>query len=81
MSNLRTLETPQSVETAIAEVNAKWLWGGVVIGLLVMQIVMCVVAAILAVQSEATNVLPDYYEKAVHYENASPIQPNSTHAK
>ncbi|QDU76796.1 FixH [Bremerella volcania] len=76
MPNIRTVEAPQSVETAIAEVNAKWLWGSVVIGLLLMQIVMCVVAAILAVQSEATNVVPDYYQKAVHYQDTSPVQPN-----
>lgn len=81
MPNLRTVEAPQTIETAIAEVNAKWLWGGVVVGLLTMQILMCVVAAILAVQSEATNVLPDYYEKAVQYESTSTIPTHSTHAK
>lgn len=81
MSNLRTVETPQSVQTAIAEVNAKWIWGSVVVGLLTMQIVMCVVAAILAVQSEATNVLPDYYQQAVKYENTVPVQPTPTNQK
>lgn len=78
MSNLRPIETPSTVETAIAELNAKWIWGSVVVGLLTMQILMCVVAAILAVQSEATNVLPDYYENAVQHDNAAHSQPHLT---
>lgn len=78
MSNLRTIETPPTVETAIAELNAKWIWGGVIIGLLTMQIVMCIVAAILAVQSEATNVLPDYYQNAVQYDDTTHAKPHLT---
>ncbi len=81
MPDLRTVETPPAVAAAIAEVNAKWLWGGVVIGLLTMQIVMCVVAAILAVQSEATNVVPNYYQKAVQHETTAAAPTHLTNQK
>lgn len=69
MSTVRPLDaTPAQPDNGDKEALSGILWGGMIIGLLVLQIVMSVGAAILAVNSGSNDVVPDYYQKAIHYD-------------
>ena len=69
MSTVRPIEAAQTQpDKSDKEVLSGILWGGMIIGLLVMQIVMSVGAAIFAVNSGSNDVVPDYYQKAIHFD-------------
>ena len=69
MSSVRSLEPGQlTPEQSDKEAISGIVWGGLIIGLLVLQIVMSVGAAIFAVNSGSNDIVPDYYEKEIHYD-------------
>ncbi len=69
MSTVRPLDTTLTQpDKSDKEVLSGFLWGGMVIGLLVLQVVMSVGAAIFAVSSGSNDVVPDYYQKAIHFD-------------
>lgn len=57
-----------SSETIASETKSRLIWCGVVVGLLSLQILGCVVAAILATSSKSMAVLPDYHQKALQWD-------------
>lgn len=60
---------------SVAEVTrAKWIWGGVVIGLLGMQIIMCVVAIGFATSDPSWMVVPDYHARALGWDESRAAQ-------
>ncbi|RCS48256.1 hypothetical protein DTL42_13715 [Bremerella cremea] len=69
MSTVRPLDVSQTQpDKSDKEVLSGIFWGGMIIGLLVMQIFMSVGAAIFAVNSGSNDVVPDYYQKAIHFD-------------
>lgn len=69
MSTVRPLDAPQSQpNNGDKEALSGIFWGGMIIGLLVLQIVMSVGAAIFAINSGSNDVVPDYYQKAIHFD-------------
>lgn len=46
------------------------VWPGMVLGLLGLQVVMCVVAITLATRDPSVAVEPDYYQKALHWDDS-----------
>ena len=50
------------------ERSSRWTWGLIIIGLLLFQIISCVIAAWLAIGSEATAVVPNYHQKALDWD-------------
>lgn len=56
--------TPEELETV-----ARWKWAGLVVGLLVLQVLMGGFAALLAVSDPAFAVIPNYHERAMHWDD------------
>ncbi|TWT82665.1 FixH [Planctomycetes bacterium CA13] len=59
----------KSESNRIANHRAALRWGGFVVGLLTLQVIVGVVAIILATNDPSAAVLPDYYDKALHWDN------------
>ncbi|PQO37355.1 hypothetical protein DTL21_05265 [Bremerella cremea] len=75
MSTVRSLDPSQTLpDKSDKEVLSGIVWGGMIIGLLVLQIVMSVGAAIFAVGSGSNDVVPDYYQKAIHFDELKAAQ-------
>ncbi|MBI1246267.1 hypothetical protein GC197_00295 [bacterium] len=73
MSNIRPVATAEAASSQVAlERFSGYVWGGLVIGMLGLQIVISVTAAVIATNSHSNDVVPDYYQKAVNYDNATP---------
>lgn len=55
----------------IARTNrwAAWRWGSLVVGMLGLQVVLGVVAITLATNDDSVAVVPDYYEKALRWDD------------
>ncbi|MEW4456020.1 FixH family protein [Bremerella sp. JC817] len=69
MSNIRSLEpTAEDSDEVWKEQWSHLVWVGMIVGLLVLQIVMSVTAAIIATNSHSNDIVPDYYQKALHYD-------------
>ncbi|HEX7008628.1 MAG TPA: FixH family protein [Phycisphaeraceae bacterium] len=45
-----------------------WLWPGLIVGLLLLEVVLCVVAVVLAVRAPGGQVVPDYYNRALQWD-------------
>ena len=56
--------TPEELETV-----ARWKWAGLIVGLLVLQVLMGGFAALLAVSDPAFAVVPNYHERAMHWDD------------
>lgn len=54
--------------------RAPWIWGAFVIAFLGGQVAMGVVAVILATGDPSFAVVPDYHEKAMHWDDATQMQ-------
>lgn len=48
-----------------------WNWPAMIVGLLGLQIVLCMIAVYLAVSDPTMAIEPDYYKKAVHWDDAA----------
>jgi hypothetical protein len=57
-----------------------WPWPGLVLALLGMQILLCLVAIVLAVRAPGGEVVPDYHRKSLEWDRqrAPPTAPEST---
>ncbi|TWU38440.1 FixH family protein [Novipirellula artificiosorum] len=58
-----------SESNRIANHRAAIRWGGFVVALLTAQVAVGVVAVVLATNDPSAAVLPDYYEKALHWDD------------
>lgn len=65
--------TPEELETI-----ARWKWAGLIVGLLVLQVLMGGVAALLAVSDPAFAVVPNYHERAMHWDDVIAARQAST---
>lgn len=64
MSDARTLEQASETDT---ELLSRWKWGGIIIGLIVLQFVMSGVAIFLAT-GNPVQVIPQYHYKSMHWD-------------
>lgn len=55
-------------EEADAEFRARWLWTGVIVGLLLLQVLMCLIAVFLSSADPAQTVVENYHDRALGYE-------------
>lgn len=58
----------KTTDPAIANRRAAWRWGSFVVGLLSLQVVLGVAAVMLATGDESVAVIPDYYDKALNWD-------------
>lgn len=49
--------------------KAAWLWGSLIVGLLSLQVAVGVVAIVLATGDPSVAIVPDYYEKALNWDD------------
>lgn len=54
--------------------NAAWRWGGFVVGLLTLQVAIGVVAIVLANGDGSADVIPNYYQKALDWDDDIALQ-------
>ncbi|QDT62996.1 FixH family protein [Calycomorphotria hydatis] len=52
------------------ELKARTIWGGVIFGLLGLQAFMLFVATFLAISGNRDAVIPDYYDRAMHWDES-----------
>lgn len=70
MSVAGTAERHAVVAIMPGETRAKLIWGGVVVGFLGLEIVMCLVAVTLSSGDASFAVVPGYHEQALHWDEA-----------
>lgn len=58
-----------SQDPKVANRRAAWRWGSLVVGMLSLQVVLGVVAVMLATSDESSAVIPDYYNKALAWDD------------
>ena len=68
MSIAGTAERCSVTVAALGETRAKLIWGGVVVGFLSLEIVMCLVAITLSSGDESFAVVPGYHEQALQWD-------------
>lgn len=69
MQTAGTLVPPTALsENEPSEDASRYLWCGVVMGLLCLQLVGCVFALIMATTSSSMAVIPDYHQKAMQWD-------------
>lgn len=71
MSTARTMTTGEMAPggQAASEAVARWIWPGLVVGLLGMQICMGMVAVSLATGDPTSRVIPHYHDRAIHWDS------------
>jgi nitrogen fixation protein FixH len=70
MVNIVTKDFEQlsPAEQRAATRRAAWFWGSLVVGFLTLQVAIGVVAIVLATGDESVAIVPDYYEKALKWD-------------
>lgn len=68
MSIAGTAERRSVTVAALGETRAKLIWGGMVVGFLSLEIVMCLVAITLSSGDESFAVVPGYHEQALQWD-------------
>jgi len=63
---------------AKGERRAMWRWTGVIVGLLLMQIVLCMVGVSAALRGKGVAVEADYYNKALHWDDQAALARDSS---
>jgi nitrogen fixation protein FixH len=58
----------KATDPAVANRRAAWRWGSFVVGMLSLQVVLGVVAVMLATGDQSVAVIPDYYDKALAWD-------------
>jgi hypothetical protein len=48
--------------------SGRLFWPGLIVGLVVMQIALCVLALVLALRAPGGQVVPDYYRKGIEWD-------------
>jgi hypothetical protein len=73
MSTARTMTAGAVTPTVpvASEAVARWVWPGLVIGLLGIQVGMGVVAVTLATGDPAWRVVPHYHDRAIHWDRVA----------
>ncbi|MGI9472986.1 MAG: FixH family protein [Rubripirellula sp.] len=61
-------------QTEAANRRAAWRWGGLVVGLLSLQVAGGIFAIMLATGDESVAVVPDYHQKALQWDQEIAIQ-------
>ncbi|GAA4468263.1 FixH family protein [Novipirellula rosea] len=69
MTKNSTTTNPTPEFNRIANRNAAIRWGGLVVGLLTLQVAVGVIAIMLATGDPSAAVLPDYYQKSLDWDN------------
>lgn len=64
MSNAR----PVTTAAQAAEQKSRLLWSGVIVSLLGLQVFGCLLALFLATSSSSMAVIPNYHDKAIHWD-------------
>ena len=57
-----------NTDPAVANRRAAWRWGTLVVGMLSLQVVLGVAAVFLATGDESVAVIPNYYDKALAWD-------------
>ncbi|HCS54308.1 FixH family protein [Rubinisphaera sp.] len=60
-----------------AERKSRWIWSGMIVGLLSLQIFCCMIAFFLATTSTSMAVIPDYHQKALNWDETRNEQQTS----
>ncbi|MBX7169167.1 MAG: FixH family protein [Pirellulales bacterium] len=63
-----------NLDAESSELKARWLWGAVIVGLLLFQIAACLLIIYLATSDASMAVVPEYHEKALHWDDAQAAQ-------
>ena len=66
--------TQTEVERQVANRRAAWCWGSFVVGLLTLQVTGGVIAIVLAGSDQSVAVVPDYYQKALKWDEEVAIR-------
>lgn len=61
----------------LANRKAAWIWGSIVVGFLALQVLIGVAAIFLATGDPSVAVVPDYYEKAIKWDEYVALQTQS----
>ncbi len=69
--------TPSPEAMRRANRKAAWIWGSIVVGFLSLQVAIGVVAIFLATGDPSVAVVPDYYEKALKWDDYVALQNES----
>jgi hypothetical protein len=48
--------------------SGRIFWPGLIVGLVVMQVALCILALVLALRAPGGQVVPDYYRKAIEWD-------------
>jgi len=66
--NGKTPKLSKTERIARSQRNAAWRWGALIVGMLGLQVGLGVVAIVLATSDKSVAVVPDYYEKAMKWD-------------
>lgn len=59
---------------------AAWRWGALVVAMLGLQLCLGIVAIVLATNQNAAVIIPDYYNRALHWDETKAMHPSGTGA-
>lgn len=65
---------PNRCETHEANRRAAWRWGSLIVGLLGLQVLGGIMAIVLANGDDSVAVVPDYHQKALHWDDEVALQ-------